>query len=119
MPVKWVKLTPGAWLSLIVKMSILGMSFFCIHTFIKGFKRGCRPLSFLDETHLLGRYGRTLLGATSKDGNEGFFHLSFAIINNKMDKNRTWFVSIFCDSLYNKDDYDKITTFISDRSKVL
>ncbi|XP_039140557.1 uncharacterized protein LOC120277782 [Dioscorea cayenensis subsp. rotundata] len=53
-----------------------------------GFKRGCRPMLFLDGTHLLGKYGGILLGATAKD-------------------------------VYGEDDYHKIITFISDRSKGL
>ncbi|XP_039138740.1 uncharacterized protein LOC120276066 [Dioscorea cayenensis subsp. rotundata] len=69
-----------------------------------GFKTGCRPLLYLDGTHLLGKYGGTLLGATGKDGNDGFFHVAFAILG---------------DTIYDDDEYVKIITFISDRSKGL
>ncbi|XP_039117893.1 uncharacterized protein LOC120253679 [Dioscorea cayenensis subsp. rotundata] len=93
--------------------------FFCFHASLEGFKRGCRPLLFLDGTHLLGKYGGILLAATGKDGNEGFFHLAFAIVDNETEENWTWFVSTLGDALYGKDDYDKIITFISDRSKGL
>ena len=68
---------------------------------------------------MLGRYGEILLEATGKDGNEGFFHLAFAIVENEANKNWTWFVSTLGDALYDKDVYYKIIMFISDRSKVL
>ena len=45
---------------------------------------------FLDGTHLLGRHGGILLGATGKDGNEGLFHLAFAIVDNETNDNWTW-----------------------------
>ncbi|XP_039119936.1 uncharacterized protein LOC120256291 [Dioscorea cayenensis subsp. rotundata] len=74
---------------------------------------------FLDGTHLLGKYGGILLGATAKDGNEGLFHLAFAIVDNETDDNWTWFISTLGDAIYGEDDYHKIITFISDRSKGL
>ncbi|XP_039130959.1 uncharacterized protein LOC120267387 [Dioscorea cayenensis subsp. rotundata] len=84
-----------------------------------GFKCGCRPMLFLDGTHLLGKYGGILLGATAKDGNEGLFHLVFAIVDNETDDNWTWFISTLGDAIYSEDDYHKIITFISNRSKGL
>ena len=74
---------------------------------------------FLDRTHSLGTYGKILFGTTDKDGNERFFHLTFAIVNKETDENWTWYVSTMGDALYGKDDYDTIITFISDRSKGL
>ncbi|XP_039130924.1 uncharacterized protein LOC120267336 [Dioscorea cayenensis subsp. rotundata] len=47
--------------------------FFCFRASLDGFKRGCRPMLFLDGTHLFSKYGGILLGVTAKDGNEGFF----------------------------------------------
>ncbi|XP_039131790.1 uncharacterized protein LOC120268452 [Dioscorea cayenensis subsp. rotundata] len=64
--------------------------FFAFKACVIGFKTGCRPLLYQDGTHLLGKYGGTLLGATGKDGNDGFFHVAFAIINNETDVNGTW-----------------------------
>lgn len=93
--------------------------FFCFRASLDGFKRGCRPMLFLDGTHLLGKYGGILLGATAKDGNEGFFHLAFAIVDNETDDNWTWFTSTLGDAIYGDDDYTNIITFISDRSKGL
>ncbi|XP_039118745.1 uncharacterized protein LOC120254772 [Dioscorea cayenensis subsp. rotundata] len=93
--------------------------FFCFHACLQGFKRGCRPMLFLDGNHLLGKYGGILLGATAKDGNEGIFHLAFTIVDNETNDNWTWFISTLCDAIYGEDDYHKIITFISDRSKGL
>ncbi|XP_039118051.1 uncharacterized protein LOC120253919 [Dioscorea cayenensis subsp. rotundata] len=96
----------------------------CVHFFAFkacaiGFKTGCRPLLYLDGTHLLGKYEGTLLGAMGKDGNDGFFHVAFAIVDNEMDANWTWFLSKLGDTIYNDDEYVKLITFISDRSKGL
>ncbi|XP_039140448.1 uncharacterized protein LOC120277657 [Dioscorea cayenensis subsp. rotundata] len=93
--------------------------FFCFRASLDGFKRGCRPMLFLDGTHLLGKYGGILLGATAKDGNERFFHLAFAIVDNETDDNWTWFTSTLGDAIYGDDDYTNIIIFISDRSKGL
>ncbi|XP_039141172.1 uncharacterized protein LOC120278444 [Dioscorea cayenensis subsp. rotundata] len=75
--------------------------------------------AFLDGTHLLGKYGGILLGATSKDGNEGFFHLAFAIVDNETDDNWIWFTPTLGDVIYGDDNYTNIITFISNRSKGL
>ena len=64
---------------------------FC--AFVLGFKKGCRPLLFLVDTHSIGKYGGSLLGATSKDGNNVFFHVAFAIIDNKTYDIWTWFLT--------------------------
>ncbi|XP_039114503.1 uncharacterized protein LOC120249877 [Dioscorea cayenensis subsp. rotundata] len=94
-------------------------AFFTFKACVIGFKTGCRPLLYLDETHLLGKYGGTLLGATGKDGNDGFFHVAFAIVDNETDANWMWFLSKLGDTIYDDDEYVKIITFISDRSKDL
>ncbi|XP_039130931.1 uncharacterized protein LOC120267344 [Dioscorea cayenensis subsp. rotundata] len=94
-------------------------AFFGFKACVIGFKTGCRPLLYLDGTHLLGKYGGTLLGATGKDGNDGFFHVAFAIVDNETDANWTWFLSKLGDTIYDDDEYVKIITFISDRSKGL
>ncbi|XP_039140440.1 uncharacterized protein LOC120277649 [Dioscorea cayenensis subsp. rotundata] len=94
-------------------------AFFTFKACIIGYKTGCRPLLYLDGTHLLGKYGGTLLGATGKDGNDDFFHVAFEIVDNETDENWTWFLSKLGDTIYNDDEYVKLITFISDRSKGL
>ncbi|XP_039118718.1 uncharacterized protein LOC120254745 [Dioscorea cayenensis subsp. rotundata] len=94
-------------------------AFFAFKACVIDFKIGCRPLLYLDGTHLLGKYGGTLLGATGKDGNDGFFHVAFAIVDNETDANWTWFLSKLGDTIYDDDEYVKLIMFISDRSKGL
>ncbi|XP_039126995.1 uncharacterized protein LOC120263173 [Dioscorea cayenensis subsp. rotundata] len=94
-------------------------AFFSFRACLLGFKLGCRPLLFIDGTHLLGKYGGILLGATAKDGNEGIFHVAFAVVDNEIDDNWTWFLATLEEALYGEDDYDKVIKFISDRSKGL
>ncbi|XP_039131906.1 uncharacterized protein LOC120268678 [Dioscorea cayenensis subsp. rotundata] len=84
-----------------------------------GFKRAYRPLLFLDGTNLLGKYQGTLLGTTGEDGNIGFFHVTFSIVDNETDGNWTWFILKLGDALYDKVDYEEIITFVSDQSKGL
>ncbi|XP_039119170.1 uncharacterized protein LOC120255401 [Dioscorea cayenensis subsp. rotundata] len=54
-----------------------------------------------------------------KDDNDGLFHVAFAIVDNETNENWTWFLATLGDALYGEDTYDKIITFISDRSKGL
>ncbi|XP_039146796.1 uncharacterized protein LOC120284037 [Dioscorea cayenensis subsp. rotundata] len=54
-----------------------------------------------------------------KDGNDGFFHVVFAIIDNETDANLMWFLSKLGDTIYDDDEYVKLITFIFDRSKGL
>ncbi|XP_039122108.1 uncharacterized protein LOC120258735 [Dioscorea cayenensis subsp. rotundata] len=80
---------------------------------------GCMLLLFVDRTHLLGKYGGILSGATGKDGNEGIFHVAFAVIDNETDDNWTWFLTTLGEALYGESDYEEVIIFISDRSKGL
>lgn len=63
-------------------VSDLGMVSFVFRACLNGFQKGCRPLLFLDGTHL-------------KDGNESFFHLAFTIVDNETDGNWMWFIYIY------------------------
>lgn len=45
-----------------------------------GFLGGCRPFVGLDGCHLKGRFGRQLLSATTKDGNDNIFPMTMAVV---------------------------------------
>ena len=70
----------------------------------------------LGGTPLLRKYGGTLLGASCKDGNEGFFLVAFAVIDNEMDANLMWFLSMLGWALYKDNNYEKNITLVSNRS---
>ena len=45
-----------------------------------GFLGGCKPFIGLDGCHLKGRFGRQLLSATAKDGNDNIFPVAMAVV---------------------------------------
>ncbi|KAL7222666.1 hypothetical protein ACSBR1_024375 [Camellia fascicularis] len=58
----------------------------CHSTNSDGFNH-CRPLLFLDETFLKGRFKGNLLAATTKDDNQGLFPVTFAIVDSENSAN--------------------------------
>lgn len=68
---------------------------------------------------MFGKYGGFLLGAIGKNDNEGLFHVAFGIVHNETNENLTWFLATLGEVLYGDDDYDKVITFVSDKSKGL
>ena len=42
---------------------------------------------FIDGKQLLGKFGGTLLAITTKDRNDGIFHVAFSIVDKKTDNN--------------------------------
>jgi len=83
------EMNPGSIVIIEKDRERFNRAFFSFRTSLVGFKKVCRPLLYVDGTHLLGKYGGILLGATSKDGNEGIFHVAFAIVDNETDNNWT------------------------------
>ena len=53
-----------------------------------GFLGGCRPFVKLDGCHLTGRFGRQLLSATAKDGNDNIFLVAMAVV--KQENKDNW-----------------------------
>nr|XP_028952514.1 uncharacterized protein LOC114822343 [Malus domestica] len=82
---------------------------------IEGFNY-CRPLLFLDGTFVKNKYKGTLLGATGKNGNQGFFPLAFALVDVEDEANWTWFLMNLSTVLFED---DRTITFILDRHKGL
>ncbi|XP_020245229.1 uncharacterized protein LOC109823366 [Asparagus officinalis] len=88
----------------------------------KGFVEGCRPILFLDGTHLFDRYKGTLLAATALNGDGGMFPVALCICGTENESNWEWFLECIRDVLYNSDDpytpNDELV-IISDRDKGL
>ncbi|EPS74077.1 hypothetical protein M569_00678 [Genlisea aurea] len=65
--------------------------FVSFHASISGFHH-CRPLIFIDSTLLYSKYQGTLLAATAADGNDDFFPVSFAVVDEETEENWHWFL---------------------------
>lgn len=52
--------------------------FICFDAWLVGFINGCRPLIFLDETHIKNNYKGCLLVVMAKDANNDIFTLAYA-----------------------------------------
>ncbi|XP_070674853.1 uncharacterized protein [Malus domestica] len=89
--------------------------FISYYSCIEGF-RFCRPLLFLDGTFVKNNYKGTLLAATGKNGNQGFFPLAFAMVDHENEENWTWFMEQLS---YMLTPQERTITFVSDRNKGL
>ncbi|XP_073120960.1 uncharacterized protein [Henckelia pumila] len=65
--------------------------FICFHACAVGFVSGCRPLIFLDGTHIKNKYKGCILVAVSKDANDDLFTIAYAIVDAENDSNWDWF----------------------------
>ncbi|XP_073121759.1 uncharacterized protein [Henckelia pumila] len=65
--------------------------FICFHACVVGFVSGCRPLIFLDDTHIKNKYKGCILVAVSKDANDDLFTIAYAIVDAENDANWDWF----------------------------
>ncbi|KAL0388946.1 UNVERIFIED_CONTAM: hypothetical protein Sradi_2776400 [Sesamum radiatum] len=73
----------------------------------------CRPLLFLDSTLLYSKYQGTLLAATAADGNDDFFPVAFAVVDEETEENWHWFLSQLKSALSTSEQI----TFVSDFQK--
>ncbi|XP_073109526.1 uncharacterized protein [Elaeis guineensis] len=48
--------------------------FICFYACLVGFESGCRPLLFMDGTHIFNRYGGVMLSAMALDAENGVFY---------------------------------------------
>ncbi|RYQ88376.1 hypothetical protein Ahy_B09g095593 isoform A [Arachis hypogaea] len=60
----------------------------CIEAF-----RHCKPLVSIDDTHLYGKYGGTLLIAIAQDGNSNILPVAFALVEGENAESWTFFLS--------------------------
>ena len=65
--------------------------FICFSACLLGFLRGCRPLIFLDGTHIKNKYRGCLLSAVCKDPNDDLFTIAYAVVDAENDINWEWF----------------------------
>ncbi|XP_062017896.1 uncharacterized protein LOC133734288 isoform X1 [Rosa rugosa] len=89
--------------------------FVCYGACIEGFQ-WCRPLLFIDAIFLKSKYKGQLIGATGKDGNQGYFPFAFAIMDSESDENWSWFFDNLAKVLTPE---GRTITFVSDRNKGL
>lgn len=66
--------------------------FVSFYASILGFRQGCRPLLFLDSTHLNSKYQGVLLSATAADADDGIFPVAFAVVDYETQDNWHWFL---------------------------
>nr|XP_015636334.1 uncharacterized protein LOC107280787 [Oryza sativa Japonica Group] len=59
---------------------------------IDGFLNGCRPYVGVDSTRLTGKYTGQLAAATSVDGHNWLFYVSYSIFDSETDENWLWFM---------------------------
>ncbi|XP_073304221.1 uncharacterized protein [Primulina huaijiensis] len=64
--------------------------FISLHACIVGFVKGCRPLIFLDGTHIKKKFKGCILSAVTKDANDDLFTLAFAVVEAENDANWEW-----------------------------
>ena len=82
-----------------------------------GFLGGYRPFVGLDGCHLKGRFGRQLLSATAKDGNDNIFPVAMAVVEQENKNSWIWFLEQFANDIGRLEELNLV--FISDRQKVL
>ena len=82
-----------------------------------GFLGGCKPFIGLDGCHLKGRFGRQLLSAIAKDGNDNIFPVAMVVVEQQNKDSWTWFLEQFTDDIGRPEELNLV--FISDRQKVL
>ncbi|KAJ6355145.1 hypothetical protein OIU77_005690 [Salix suchowensis] len=113
---KIVEVNPGSFVKLSIgddcKFQRLFVSF---HASIYGFQNGCRPILFLDSITLKSKYHEILLTATALDGDDGFFPVSFAIVDIENGDNWSWFL----EQLKHAISTSRSVTFVSDKEKGL
>ena len=63
------------------------------------------------------RFGRQLLSAIAKDGNDNIFPMAMAVVEQENKDSWTWFLEQFADDIGRPEELNLV--FINDRQKVL
>nr|DAD24559.1 TPA_asm: hypothetical protein HUJ06_026023 [Nelumbo nucifera] len=66
--------------------------FVAFHSSLHGFRVGCRPMLFIDATHLKGNYQGQLLAADAYDANNQMFPVAFTADSFESIPDWTWFL---------------------------
>ncbi|MQM09807.1 hypothetical protein Taro_042687 [Colocasia esculenta] len=90
--------------------------FICFQTSAYGFEVGCRPMLFLDGTHIKQhRVQWVILAASALNGNNELFTVAYSIADSETYDNWVWFLQNLKKALLS----DRRIAFLSDRGKGL
>ena len=78
---------------------------------LQGFRRGCRPLLFVDGTFMKNKYKGVLCSATTLDANNQLFVVAIGVVDAENDDNWRWFFMLLRSCLPR----DRTYVIISDR----
>ncbi|KAL8136072.1 hypothetical protein AgCh_010608 [Apium graveolens] len=113
---KILKTNPGSSTKFIINDDKTFRGFFVsFQATVCGFLNGCRPLLFLEASHIRSEYQEILLTATAVDGNDGFFPVAFAVVDVENSDNWRWFLEQLKYAISSA----QSLTFVSDREKDL
>ncbi|MQM07142.1 hypothetical protein Taro_039979 [Colocasia esculenta] len=87
----------------------------CFAACAYGYEVGCRPLIFLDGSHITDKMQGVILAASALNGNDELFTIAFAIADSETYENWKWFLNNLKKALLS----GRRTMFISDRAKGL
>ncbi|MQL94272.1 hypothetical protein Taro_026924 [Colocasia esculenta] len=98
-----------------VETQCFKLYFLCFGACAYGYEVGCRPILFLDATHIKHRLYRVILAASALNGNNELYTIVYAIADVETHDNLLWFLTNLKKALLS----DRTTIFISDRGKGL
>ncbi|XP_031393381.1 uncharacterized protein LOC116205067 [Punica granatum] len=91
--------------------------YICFNANVQGFKAGCRPLIGLDGCFRKGYYGGQLLSAVAQDGNQHFYVIAIAVVEQESRDTWSWFLRNLLGDIGQYSDNG--WNFISDQQKGL
>ncbi|XP_016199032.1 uncharacterized protein LOC107639997 [Arachis ipaensis] len=91
LPGTWVQLVTQLWPGL-TDIVMFQRVFWTFSPCFEAFKH-CKPLIFINVTHLYGKYGGTLLMAIAQDGNANILPIAFAIVEGETKEAWSFFLS--------------------------
>ncbi|KAK2661228.1 hypothetical protein Ddye_007761 [Dipteronia dyeriana] len=96
--------------------------FMSIGASLRGFQTCMRPIIIVDGTHLKGRFGGTMLVATTQDRNEQVYSITFGYGDSENNLSWEWFLDCLKGTLGHSDElvfiFDRYTSIEAGISKV-